>query len=103
MFFFCLHAGDDVKTNDLELYLRKVIQYKGFCKKFYFGYCNSFIRTDLLQRYLLERIKSLDEYLQFMVEEKQNLVGHLILPQVFPVGQNVRYVFHLVVQFLILV
>ena len=96
-----MFAGDDVKTNDFELYFCKVIRYKGFCKKLYFGYCNLFIRKDLLQRYLLERIERLVGYLQFMIEHKHNLVGHLILPRIFPVGQNVRYVFHLVGQFLI--
>ena len=103
VFFVCLFAGDDVKTNDLELYLCKVFRYKGFCKKLYFGYCNLFIRKDLLQRYLLQRTKSLVGYLQFMVEQKHNLVGHLILPRIFAVGQNVRYVFHLAGQFLIFV
>ena len=103
VFFVCLFAGDDVKTNDFVLYFCKVFWYKGFCKKLYFGYYNLFIRKNLLQRYLLERIKSLVGYLQFMVEQKHNLVGHLILPRIFPVRQNVRYVFHLVGQFLILV
>ena len=103
VFFVCLFAGDNIKTNDFESYFCKVFRCKGFCKNLYFGYCNLFIRKDLLQRYLLERIKSLVGYLQFMVEQKHNLVGHLILPRIFPVRQNVRYVFHLVGQFLILV
>ena len=89
--------------NDFELYFCKVFWYKGFCKKQYFRYCNLFIRKDLFQRYLLERIKSLVGYLQFMVEQKHNLAGHLILPQIFLVGQNVWYVFHLSRQFLILI
>ena len=38
-----------------------------------------------------------------MVGHKHNLVGHLILPLVFPIGQNVRYVFRLAGQILILV
>ena len=101
--FVCLLAGDDEKTNDFGLNFCKVFRYKGFCKKLYFGYCNLFIRKDLLQRYLLERIKSLIVYLKFMVEQKYNLVRHLILPQFFPVRQNLWYVFHLVRQFLILV
>ena len=42
-------------------------------------------------------------HLQFMVGQKHNLVGHLILPLVFPIGQNVRYVFRLAGQILILV
>ena len=91
--FVCLFAGNDVKTNGFELYFCKVVRYKGFCKKLYFGYCNLFIRKGLLQSYLLERIKSLVGYLQCMVEQKHNLVGHLIFPQIF----------YLVGQFLILV
>ena len=71
--------------------------------KLYFVYCKLFIRKDLLERYLLERIKSLLRHLQFMVGQKNNLVGHLILPRIFPVEQNVRCVFCLVGQFLILV
>ena len=35
-----------------------------------------------------------------MVGQKPNLVGHLILPRIFPVGQNVRCVFRLVGRFL---
>ena len=100
---FFLFADDDVKTNDLELYFCKVFWYKCFCKKLYFGYCNLFIRKDLLERHLLERIKSLVGHLQFMVEQKPNPVEHLILPRVFPVGQNVRCVFRLVGQILILI
>ena len=84
------------KTNGLELYICKVFQYKYFCNKLYLGYCNLFIRKDLLERCLLERIKSLVGHLQFMVEQKHNLFGHLILPRVFLVGQNVRCVFRLV-------
>ena len=64
----------------------------------YFEYCNLFIRKDSLSS-----IKSLTEHLQFMAGQKRNLVGHFILPQIFPIGQNVRCVFHLVGQFLILV
>ena len=103
MFFVCLFADDDVKTNGLELYFCEVFRYKCFCKKLYFGYCNLFIRKDLLDLYLLGRIKSLVGYLQFMVGQKQNLVGHLVLLWVFPVGQNVRCVFPLVEQILIMV
>ena len=33
-----LFADDDVKTNDLELHFCKVVQYKCFRKKLYFGY-----------------------------------------------------------------
>ena len=55
------------------------------------------------KRYLSERINSLVGHFQFMVEQKHNLVGHLILPQIFAVGQNVRFVFCLVGQFWILV
>ena len=47
-----LFAEDDVKTNGLELYFCKVFRYKCFCKKLYFGYCNLFIRKDLLEKYL---------------------------------------------------
>ena len=101
--FLCLLVGDDVQTNDFELCFWKDFRYKDFCKKLYFGYCNLFIRKDLLQRYLLEKIKSLVRYLQFRVEQKHNLIGHLILSRVFPIRQNVRYVFHLVGQFFILV
>ena len=101
--FFFLFADDDVKTNDSELYFCKIFRYKCFCKKLYFGYCNLYIRNDLLGRYLLERIKSLVGHLQFMVGQKHNLVGHLILPRVFPIGQNVRCVFRLFGQILILV
>ena len=42
-------------------------------------------------------------HLQFMVGQKHNLVGHAILPRVFPIGQNVRSAFRLVRQILILV
>ena len=38
-----------------------------------------------------------------MVGQKHNLVGHLILLQIFPIEQNVRCVFRLIGQFLILV
>ena len=48
-------------------------------KNLYFGYCNLFITKDLLERYLLERIKILVGHLQFMVMQRHNLVGHLIL------------------------
>ena len=98
---FFLFADDEVKTNELELYFCKVFRYKWFCKKLYFRYCTLFIRKDLLERYLLERIKSLVGHVQFMVAQKHNLVRHLILPRVFPVGQNVRRVFRLVRQILI--
>ena len=69
----------DGKTNDLELYSCKVFRYKCFCKKLYCGYCNLFLRNDLLERYLFERIKSLVEHLKFMVKQTHNLVRHLIL------------------------
>ena len=49
---FFLLAGDDVKTNDLELYSCRVFRCKCFCKKLYFGYCNLFMRKDILERYL---------------------------------------------------
>ena len=42
-------------------------------------------------------------YLKFMVGQKHNLIEHSILSKIFPVGQNVRSVFRLVGQFLILV
>ena len=73
------------------------------CEKLYFGYCNLFIRNDLLERYLLEMIKTLVGHLQFMVGQKHNMVGHIILPQISPIGQNVRWDFCLVGQFLNLV
>ena len=95
-----LLADDDVKMNDLELHFCKVFRYKCFCKKLYFGYCNLFIRKDLLERYVLERIESLVGHLQFMVRQKHNLVGDSILPQFFPVRQNVWCVFLLVGQIL---
>ena len=60
IFFFnnqqFLFPVDDVKTNNLELYFRKVFRYN-------------------------------------------TLAGHLILLRIFPVGQNVQYVFRLVGQF----
>ena len=34
-------------------------------------------------------IEKLVGHLQFMVRQKNNLIGHLILPQIFPVRQNV--------------
>ena len=89
--FFCLFAGDDVKMNYLEVNFYKVFRYKCFCKE------------TLLERYFLEWIKSLVRHPQFMVGQKHNLPGHLILPRIFPVGQNVRCVFRLVGQFLILI
>ena len=98
---FFLFADDEVKTNELELYFCKVFRYKWFCKKLYFRYCTLFIRKDLLERYLLERIKSLAGHFQFMVAQKHNTVRNLISPRVFPDGQNVRCVFPLVWQFLI--
>ena len=100
---FCLLADDDVKTNDLELCFCKVFRYNCFCKKLYFGYCNLFIRKDLLERYLLERIKGLVGHLQLMVRQKHNLIRHLILPPVFPFGQKILCVFRSVGQILILV
>ena len=90
MFFFLL-AGDDVKINDLELHFCKVFPCQCFCNKV------------LLERCLLERIKILFGHLQFMVGQKHNLVGHLTFPQIFSVGQNIRRVFHLVRQCLILI
>ena len=100
---FYLFTGDDVKTSDLELYFWKVVQYKCFCKKLCFAYWNLFIRKVLLERYLLERITSSHRHLQFMVGQKHNLVGHLVLPQIFLVEQNVWCVFCFFRQFLILV
>ena len=81
---------------------------KSFWKKYFilrkrFKCVSSTLRTVI---YLLEKtylIKSLVRHLQFMVGRKHNLVGHLILPQFFPIRQNVRCVFRLVGQFLILV
>ena len=98
-----MFEGDDVKPSDSELCFWKVVRYKCFCKKLYFAYWNLIIRKVLLERYLLERIKSSLRHLQFMVRQKHNLVGHLDSPQIFPVGQNVRCVFRLVGQFLIMV
>ena len=49
----------------------------------------SFIRKDLLERYLVKWIKSLVGHLQIIVR-------NLILPQIFPIGQNVWCVFCLV-------
>ena len=74
----------------------KLSWYTCFCKELYFGYCNLFIRKDLLQRYLLKKIKNLVGHLQFIVRQKHNLVRYLILPQIFPVRQNIQFVFHLV-------
>ena len=54
-----LFADDDVKTNNSELCFCKVFQDKCFIKKLYFGSCNLFTRKDLLERCLLEKIKSL--------------------------------------------
>ena len=102
-FLYSMFTDYDGKTNDLELYSCKVFRYKCFCKKLYFGYCNLFTRNDLLERHLLERIKSLVEHLQFMVRQTHNLVRHLILSWVFPIGQNVQCDFYLVGQILILV
>ena len=56
-FFVCLFAGDDVKTNDSELYFCKVFRYKCFCKNLYFEYCNLFIRKDLLEKYCQKGLK----------------------------------------------
>ena len=81
---FFLFAGDDIKTNDLELYFFKVFRCKYFCKKLYFGYCSLFIRNDLLERYLLKRIKSLVGHLQFMVRQRHSLVVYLIYLKFFP-------------------
>ena len=100
---FFLFADDDIKTDDLELYFCKVLRYNCFFKKLYTKYFNLFTRKDLLERCLLERIKSLASHLQFVVGQKHNVVGHLILPRVFPVGQNIQCVFRLVVQILFLV
>ena len=101
VFFF--FADDDVKTKDLDIYFCEIFWYKCFCKKIYFEYSNFLIRKDLLERCLLERVKSLVGHLQFMIGQKHNLVRHLILPQVFAVGQNVWSVFCLVGLILILV
>ena len=65
--FFFLFADDDVKSNDLELYFCEIFWCKCFCRKLYFEYSNFLIRKDLLERCLLERVKSLVGHLQFMV------------------------------------
>ena len=57
----------------------------------YFEYCNLFIRKDKFSF-----IKSLVGHFQFMDGQRNNLVGHLILPQIFPIGQNVQCALHLV-------
>ena len=93
--FFFLFPDDDVKRTTSSC-----SSVKSFDISVYF---TLFIRKDFLERYLLQRIKSLVGHLQFMVGKNHNLVGHLILPPLFSVGQNVRCVFRLVGQILILV
>ena len=44
-FGFFLFVGDEVKTNDFKYFDISVS-----AKKLYFGYCNLFIREDLLER-----------------------------------------------------
>ena len=66
----------------------RVISVKSFNIKVFVK--NSTVGTVI---YLLERIKSYVGYLQFMVEQEHNLVGHLILPWIFIVGQNVFFSF----------
>ena len=90
-FFFLFVCRWWCKNELLRATLYKVFRYKCFCKK------------TLSERYLLKRVKSLVRHFQFMIGQKHNLLGHLILPRIFPVGQNVRCVFRLVGQFLILV
>ena len=64
----------------------RVISVKSFNIKVFVK--NSTVGTVI---YLLERIKSYVGYLQFMVEQEHNLVGHLILPWIFIVGQNLFF------------
>ena len=64
----------------------------------YFEHYNLYIRKGVFSS-----INSLVGYLQFMVGQKHDLVGHLILARIFPVGQNVWSVFRLVGQIFILV
>ena len=69
----------------------------------FFFFADDDVKTKDLDICLLERVKSLVGHLQFMIGQKHNLVRHLILPQVFAVGQNVWSVFCLVGLILILV
>ena len=63
----------------------------------YYECCNWFITKNWFSW-----IKSLVGHLQFMVRQKHNLVGHLILPQIYPIGQSDWCFFCLVGQLLIL-
>ena len=76
---------------------------KLFCIQCFFFFADDDVKTKDLDICLLERVKSLVGHLQFMIGQKHNLVRHLILPQVFAVGQNVWSVFCLVGLILILV
>ena len=58
---------------------------------------------EFVRKIFLEKIKSSLRHLQFMVRQKYNLLGHLVLPRIFPVGQNIRCVLRFVGQFFILV
>ena len=107
--FFCLHLLTEIRMIVISVkFFDSSVNKKSFWKKYFilrkrFKCVSSTLRTVI---YLLEKtylIKSLVRHLQFMVGRKHNLVGHLILPQFFPIRQNVRCVFRLVGQFLILV
>ena len=81
-------------------YIWKKINYFVFS---FFFVCRWWLKNErFIERYLLERIKTSVGDLQFTVRQKHDLVGHLILPRVFPIGRNVRCVFRLVGQILIL-
>ena len=85
-------------TNCLHMEKNKL-----FCIQFFFLFvCRWRLKNErFIERYLLERIKTSVGHLQFMVRQKHNLVGHLILPRVCPIGRNVGCVFRLVGQILI--
>ena len=53
-------------------------------RTFFFEYCSLFTSKDYFFW-----IKSLIQNIQFMVGQKHNLVGHLVLLRIFPVGQIV--------------
>ena len=96
------HDNMGFKTNDLELYFFKVFRYKYSYKKLNFGYCNLFIRKDLLKNIFIKKgLKVWSGIFNLWLD--RSIIGHLILPRVFPVGHNVQCVFCLVEQILILV